>query len=92
MDTATYTYVGQIILAAIPVFSPLLVAFVKKVTDSIPKQYYPVLAVVFGTGLDLLNSYATGVGACTWYGPVLGLAGVGVREIYDQFVHPKPAV
>lgn len=58
--------------------SPVLVGFVKKATDKLPRWSLPVLSTVLGAAMSALagGDLATGAAA--------GLAGVGVREVLDQ--------
>lgn len=62
----------------IALVSPLLVGFVKKVTDKLPKWALPVLSACLGAALSAVSGGDLASGAAA------GLAGVGVREVVDQ--------
>jgi len=68
----------------IPLAVPLAIFGLKSIWDRIPKPLLPVLGPILGVAADLLLQYG---GASTFgpqWGAVLGAAGVGLREIYDQ--------
>lgn len=83
MDTAA---IGSLVPVLIPIIAPMITALLKKLVPQIPKLFLPLSAVGAGTLVDVLNSFATGMGQGEWWGPVLGLLGVGVREVYDQLM------
>ena len=68
----------------IPLVVPLAIFGLKSIWDKIPKALLPILGPVLGAIADMLLQYS---GASTFgpqWGAVLGAAGVGLREIYDQ--------
>lgn len=69
----------------IPVVVPLVIAGMKYVMPKIPGPALPVIAAIIGPLTDLITSYATGNQANPILAGALGLAGVGVREVADQF-------
>lgn len=77
--------VGNLLTALIPVLVPIVVAGLKSLVPSIPKPMLPVTGILCGTLIDLANLYLTGQGHAGAWGAALGAAGVGVREVVDQF-------
>ncbi len=76
-----------------PVIVPLVLAGMKKAIPIMPTWLIPVLAPFLGMAVDLLNSLATAHSSSLLTAALLGLAGVGVREVKDQLTPPpKPAV
>ena len=71
-------------LALIPLLTPLIIAGVKLLTPKIPGWLIPILAPVLGCVLDLILYFAAGTQLNIWLAMLLGLSGVGVREILDQ--------
>jgi uncharacterized YccA/Bax inhibitor family protein len=63
---------------------PLVVAFLKSMFTKLPAMLIPIIAALLGPvgdfALQLISSYQ-GIG---WTAALLGVAGVGVREIFDQ--------
>jgi ethanolamine transporter EutH len=76
------TKLGAALLA---VLVPLAMAGIKRLIPKLPKFLLPILAPVVGAGLDALGGWIAGisVGSSLAAG-MLGLAGVGIREIADQ--------
>jgi len=70
----------------VPVLVPLILAAIKLLLPKVPSKYIPILAPLFGGLIDLACSGVLGVG--TAWGAALGSAGVGVREIVDQWRKP----
>jgi hypothetical protein len=74
-------------LALVPLVVPLIVAGVKLLNHGLPPTTYPFIAVLFGmcivgfTAMVLNLPRALGLAL----GLGLGLAGIGVREVVDQF-------
>jgi len=83
-----FTAAGLVTLLT-PVIVPLVIAGVKKVLPQIPTWLLPVLAPILGVVADLINSWASGAQTNLALAAVLGLAGVGVREVKDQLLPPK---
>lgn len=78
----------------IPLVTPLILFAVRWAIPRLPKGWIPWLAPVVGAGLDL-SSQAAGLASLgPASGAVLGLASVGLREMFDQFqkgnMLPKP--
>jgi hypothetical protein len=81
MDPVT---IALIVKAAIPILSPLVVALVKQFFPGTPGVVQPVLSTGVGAATDVLAGAMTDTDGSALVGGVLGLAGVGVREVYDQ--------
>lgn len=79
--------IQQLTLLLIPLLTALTVAGLKKVTTQIPSWVLPMLTPVIGILIKMLGDRIgidlTG-GLGTAYAAGAGLAGVGVRESYDQ--------
>lgn len=73
-----------IVSLATPVIVPLIIAGVKKILPSIPTWLIPVMTPFLGASVDVLNHFATGSSTNLLLSALLGLAGVGVREVVDQ--------
>lgn len=73
----------------IPVLAPFLVAVLKHQARRLPKRALPWAALVAGLALEVLRAYLTDSSADPAIGGVLGLAGVGVREVVDQTTKKK---
>lgn len=69
-----------------PLVVPLIIAAKKKFFPSIPSWLLPILAPLLGVLLDVINTYALGHQSNVLLAALLGLAGVGVREVKDQLV------
>ncbi|MGH7393303.1 MAG: hypothetical protein ACREM3_28190 [Candidatus Rokuibacteriota bacterium] len=88
--------IGQAVTALTPVLVPLAVALGKGVIlKRVPPTALPLVAVVLGALIDVLNTVLTGQGAWGAYGAPLGAMGIGVREVLDQIkkgmAGPPPA-
>ena len=84
MDAAL---IGGIVPALLPVITPLLIAGIKLVITKLPTWSLPVIAPLLAGVLDAVNAYFTGVSIGPLQAGLLGLAGVGVREVVDQAKH-----
>ncbi len=73
-----------IVSLATPVIVPLIIAGVKKILPSIPTWLLPVITPFLGASVDVINHFATGASTNLVLSALLGLAGVGVREVVDQ--------
>ena len=76
-----------IITALIPILVPMLVSQIKKM--NIPTWILPIVSLILGASTEVANQLvAGGIGSIAIESPVaggmLGLAGVGVREMLDQ--------
>lgn len=88
MDNINIQY---IVNGLIPLIVPVLVLYIKKGTDkllpslNIPKLILPLLA----TGLGVLGAWIAELSTTYqnnfWFSIILGMSGVGVREIINQF-------
>lgn len=77
----------SLVVAIVPVLTPIVIALLKKFVGQIPTQFLPILAPVIGM---IITGVAEGFGIdSATTGAVLGSAGVGVREIVDQNVTKK---
>ena len=84
MDAVNINLVRQLIIVIIPVLTPLVISLLTKVISSLPPASLPILAPIIGV---LLESIAQAFGVSTigaTGGALLGLSGVGVREVVDQ--------
>lgn len=76
--------VGSIITALIPAVTPMLVWGIKLLVPKIPKMWLPIIAPVLGALIAVIQH----LGTLSWenvvVGAVLGLAGTGIREMWDQ--------
>jgi hypothetical protein len=88
-DTGGIT-ASNLVLWLTPVIVPLVIALVKKFQPQIPSWVLPLAAPVLGVVIDVINSYALGQANNLIVAALLGLAGVGVREIKDQLTPTKP--
>ena len=77
----TINAIGMPLIAALV---PLVVAFIRRMLPSIPKSLLPILAAVVGPVVDQLLALIPTMNAIGWQAALLGLAGVGVREVFDQ--------
>lgn len=73
----------QLIQIVTPIMVPLILALVKMVLPKIPKRTLPIFAPFIGAIIDVLSTGTIGAG--TAWGAALGSAGVGVREVWDQW-------
>lgn len=78
------TIAAEAITRLTPVIVPLLVYYFRALIPRVKPALLPVLAVGLGIALDAVNQYATGGGKGALVGAVLGLAGIGLRELADQ--------
>ena len=69
-----------IVIAVVPV----VVAALKKGIVSIPKWLLPVIAAALGPVVDSLLAWLSGIESAGLAAVALGLAGVGLREVYKQ--------
>lgn len=80
--------VTSIVMGFIPVLVPLLIAAKKKIMELLsmpkfPSWILPILAVALGELLNWIASLS-GHGAGPLLAALLGMAGIGVRELIDQ--------
>ena len=68
----------------ITAITPLLIAGIKLLVPKIQTKLIPLIAGVIGLGLALAANYLAGIDVNWWQGVLLGIAGVGFRELYDQ--------
>lgn len=67
-----------------PIIVPLIIAGVKAVQPKIPTFVLPLIAPIFGVLIDIINSYVNNSHPSLLIAAILGLAGVGIREVVDQ--------
>lgn len=72
-----------------PIIVPLVIAMKKKVMPQLPGWALPVLAPVLGILLDIINSATSTHQNNFLLAALLGLAGVGIREVKDQLLPAK---
>lgn len=77
-----------IVTIVTPIIVPLIIAGVKYIIPKIPTWLLPILAPILGAVLTIITNYAAQSSGNLVIAAILGLAGVGVREIVDQL---KPA-
>lgn len=70
--------------ALIIAITPFIVAGIKLLAPKMPTKLLPVIAAVTGLALTLPAHYLAGIDVNWWQGLLLGIAGVGLRELYDQ--------
>ena len=68
----------------ITALTPFIVAGIKWVIPKMPTKLIPLIAGVIGLALALGAHYFIGLDVNWWQGVLLGIAGVGLRELYDQ--------
>lgn len=74
----------QLLPALIPVLVPFLIAALKSWIPSLPKKALPLLCPLLGIVADYALALAGGSALGPSWGAALGMAGNGLREIYDQ--------
>jgi|DEB0MinimDraft_6_1074348.scaffolds.fasta_scaffold137321_2 hypothetical protein len=82
MDGVNLDLAQSLVIAIVPVLTPIVISLLKRFVEQIPTQFLPILAPVIGM---VITGIAEGFGidsAAT--GAVLGSAGVGIREIVNQ--------
>lgn len=84
MEGVNLDLVRQMIVVIIPVLTPLIIALLKKAVASLPPVALPILAPIVGVIIEAVAQAfgVSSVGAAG--GALLGLSGVGVREVVDQ--------
>ena len=75
---------SKLITSITMVLVPVLVWAAKKGMAFLPSWSLPLIAIVLGGLIDVLNGLATGSSAGPLWGAILGAAGVGLREVIDQ--------
>lgn len=83
--------IQQLGLPLIAVLVPLAVGAFKKIVPDIPKWLLPIMATALGPLFDLGLAAIAGTEFNGIAGALVGLAGVGVRELKDQLVKALPA-
>lgn len=78
--------IQQIGLPLIAVLVPLVVGGFKKLLPNVPTVLLPILAALLGPVFELGISYVTMAEFTGVAGALMGLAGVGLREVKDQVV------
>lgn len=84
MEGVNVDLLRQMIVVLIPVLTPLVIAVLKKAVASLPPIALPILAPIIGVLIEAVAQAfgVSSVGATG--GALLGLSGVGVREVVDQ--------
>lgn len=78
---------NTIIVALIPILSPILTDLIKKMASGIPPNYLPIISTVIGALTNVLVSGFSGETLAVGAGA--GAAGVGIREAWNQNVTKK---
>ncbi len=76
---------APIVTVLIPVVIPMIVSQLKRL--NMPKWLIPVMSMVLGAATEVTAQLAGGApmtASMPVDGGVLGLAGVGIREVFDQ--------
>lgn len=73
-----------------PIFATLVTAGIKLLLPKIPKWVIPLICTVAGAAGNVVAHYAETQNQNVTLAILLALAGIGVREIKDQFT-PEPA-
>jgi hypothetical protein len=84
------TLIAPIIVAAVP----LVVRYAKKLVGG-TTWLIPIIASALGVAADTIAAYAFNVPVTPMVGAILGLAGVGLREVVHELTkpdEPKPPV
>jgi hypothetical protein len=68
----------------IALIAPLVTAGVKLLWPKIPAGLIPVVCAAAGLLLAIGSHYIAGLNVTWWQGLLLGIAGIGVREIVDR--------
>lgn len=71
-------------VSLIPLAVPVLIMVLKMLIPNIPGVALPIIAPLLGAAADIVLHYAGASTLGPTWGAVLGSAGVGLREIYDQ--------
>jgi glycerol uptake facilitator-like aquaporin len=71
-------------IGLIPLVVPILISGVKLIIPKLPKMWLPIIAPVLGAVAAIALHFAGAEGVSIWVGSLLGMAGVGMREIADQ--------
>jgi len=74
----------SLLLALVPLAVPMIVALAKSVIKFLPSWSLPIIGAGLGELLNFLSGLAGGPSTTALNGVLLGAAGVGTREIYDQ--------
>ncbi|GAB4377514.1 MAG: hypothetical protein Kow00114_41830 [Kiloniellaceae bacterium] len=75
---------SQIGTPLIAVIVPLVIAVAKMIIPKIPKQMLPIIAGALGPAVELAIVQLNGSEFTGTAGVAAGLAGVGLREVWDQ--------
>lgn len=70
---------------------PVLVALYKRALPDLPTWLTPIIAVVLGPTVEFGLGWLASVPATGVKGALAGLAGIGVRELYDQIKQARVA-
>lgn len=81
----------NIVLWLTPIITPLIIAGWKKLQPGVPSWALPLIAPVLGVAIDFVNHLVSGSALNLATAAVLGLAGVGLREVKDQLTPEKPS-
>ena len=76
--------IGQISEPLIAILVPIIVAGIHALVARLPKWSLPIIAGALGPVVDTTLALIPTVDAVGWEATLLGLAGVGVREVVDQ--------
>lgn len=74
----------SLLLGIIPLIVPIIVALVKSAMKFLPTWTLPVMAAGLGELINYISGLTGGPSTTVLNGVILGAAGTGVREIYDQ--------
>lgn len=77
---------------ASPLVAPILTWIWLKFHDRLPIWLIPALCVSLGVAFNLIAKLAAHTDLNVWSSVALGLAGIGVRELQNQFRKAIPAI
>ena|SRR5688572_7238990 len=73
----------------IPLVVPLIIFGLRNMIPKLPSKWTPILAPLIGALIDVLLNFADLGDGKGMVGAVLGTAGIGVREVYNQARKPS---
>lgn len=73
------------IQALIPVVTTLAIWFGREFVTKTPRVLIPIVAVLLGTGLDMLTAYITGGAFNPVVGALLGASATWLRELVNTY-------
>lgn len=98
MSDATLQLVQMLVVAVIGVLSATIMAGIKTLVSNLPKRLIPIITPIIGILIASVGQ-ALGIEVSAYASPQTvaavgtagGLAGIGIREVYDKAKNPTPA-